>query len=958
MFFAQENQRQILMKLHSLFILFFVLVCGTAFSQEKGIITGKVLDAEMNNQTLPFANVFIKDTQIGNTTDFDGVYTFSVAPGTYTLVFSFIGYETVEIEGIVVTSDETTEVPDTTLGASEGVALDEVEIVATTKKQSVQALLTEQKNATEVTTSIGADELAQKSVSDAAGAVSKVAGVSQEEGSNNVYVRGLGDRYLNTTFNGLTLPSNSIDKKNIDLNLFTTDIIENISISKSYSPKFYGDFSAGNVNISSKEYTGDGFFDLNVGTSVNSNAAGKDFVKSEGTGSWGYYNRYDHNPFAVVVTHGVDPASAGLPIGYSIAGSAGTSFNFENDSRLSLFISGSFGTEYEFYEGSEIDFGTTINKSFPNVDRYKFSTNTTLLGAAIYRFNENHKLKYNSMFINSSGDEVGYYGTKGDGYNRESRSLVDTERGFYQMNVQFNQELVFVNQLIGEHSLNDKIELDWAMGYNNLYSHEPDRKRISIEDYFYHLDNDPNTHPVLFTNISFDNQRYFQEMEDQEFNSRAQINYEFSENMKMLVGYNGRTKEREFENIRYGYKNIDESLIVNPDNLNSIFNTQNILDSLIQTDVFRPIAPGNGSGSTNRPGLPENTYTGNLDAHGGFVSFEYTPNEKWLIVPGFRAESFQQEISYDVINLVNNPASLKVTEAFYLPSLNIRYSLTEDSNLRFSGSRTVSTPEFKEMAPYVYEGVTQRVGGNPDLLGHQDGLNYTNVKDVSFSDILNFDVKYEWFMGQGQMFSLAGFAKQIKDPVNLVVANDATGTQRYFRTGEKAMVFGVELEARKHILYNSEEMPMLTGGLNATYMHTEQDLYSTISGSYSTSFSKSKEELQGASPFILNADVNFKTTFGENINSNFNLIANYFDDRIFALGSGQLANMVEQGFASLDFVWRNTLGEDQNFEINLSAKNLLNPNIQITRESTQGETILLSSYKRGVDMGVSFKYKF
>ena len=171
------------------------------------------------------------------------------------------------------------------------------------------------------------------------------------------------------------------------------------------------------------------------------------------------------------------------------------------------------------------------------------------------------------------------------------------------------------------------------------------------------------------------------------------------------------------------------------------------LDSLIQTDVFRALTPQNGVGPTNRPGQLENTYNGNLEAHGGYISFEINLDNKWLIVPGFRAESFLQEIDYDVINLVNNPGSSKVIEEFYLPSINIKYALNDDQNLRLSASKTVSTPEFKEMAPIVYEGVTQRIGGNPDLLGRVEGNTYENVKDISYSDILNIDVKYENFIG-------------------------------------------------------------------------------------------------------------------------------------------------------------------------------------------------------------------
>lgn len=942
-----------------LITLVTLLISTVAFSQNKGTITGKVLDLEMNSEPLPFANVYIKGTEIGSTSDFDGLYTISATPGTYTLVFSFIGYETVEIPNIVVTSGNMTTVNDVNLKATEGVALEEVTIKGTSKKESFQSLLGEQKKAVEVKTSIGAQELSEKSVGDAAGAVAKISGVSKEEGSSNVYVRGLGDRYLNTTFNGLSLPSNSIDKKNIDLDLFTTDIIENVSISKSFSPRFYGDFSAGNVDITSKNFKGDWIFELSVGSGINSNAAGQErFMKSEGTGRFGFYNRYNHNPFAVVLSHGIDPENAGAPIGANISGIIGKSFDLnDEDARLSLFLSGSYENDFSFQDGLANDYSNTYNKRFPNVEEYSYGTNTTLLGSAIYKIDNNHKLSYNSLFSNSSGDKVGYYGTKGNGYLRESRSQVDTERGFYQMNVQFNQDMIFVNQLLGKHDLSEKLKLDWGIGYNKVYSNEPDRKRVSIEDYFYALDNDPNTNPVFLTNNSFDNQRYFQKMIDEELNGRVKMSYDINEKIKLNVGYNGRSKTRDFENIRYGYKNFDDSLLITDvNNLNQIFNVQNIKDSLIQTDVFRALAPEYGVGPTNRPGKLENVYEGHLEVHGGYASFEINLDDKWLIVPGLRAESFLQEIEYDVINLVNNPGSSKVIEEFFLPSLNIKYALTDNQNIRLSASKTVSTPEFKEMAPIVYEGVTQVTGGNPDLLGRIEGVNYTNVKDVSYSDILNIDAKYENFIGNGQVFSLAAFTKQIKDPINLVVANDATGTQRYFRTGEKATVYGVELEYRKHLMLDENENGKLTIGFNGTYMHTEQDLYSTISGSFSTGFNRSTEELQGASPFIFNADISYKPKLSEKISSTFNLIGNYYSDRIFALGSGQLGNKVEKGVPTLDFVWKNKIGEKS--ELNFSAKNLLNPKVKIIRELNDQEDIILSSFQRGMNIGIQYKYKF
>src|SRR5690606_39754132 len=65
------------------------------------------------------------------------------------------------------------------------------------------ALLAEQKNASLVIQRIGAQELSRVGVSDAAAAVSKMSGISKEEGSTQVYIRGLGDRYVTTSFNGL-----------------------------------------------------------------------------------------------------------------------------------------------------------------------------------------------------------------------------------------------------------------------------------------------------------------------------------------------------------------------------------------------------------------------------------------------------------------------------------------------------------------------------------------------------------------------------------------------------------------------------------------------------------------------------------------------------------------------------------------------------------------------------------
>lgn len=945
------------MKQKITFTILLLISCFLGYAQN-GTISGKVQDKEVNNDPLPFANISIKGTTKGTTSDFDGLYQITnIEPGTYTLVFSFVGYETKEIPNVVVNAGKTTTI-DVILGAN-AASLDAVVITTTTRKVSEAALLLEQKKAVDIKQSIGADELAKKGVGDAAGAVSKISGVSKQEGSSNVYVRGLGDRYLNTTFNGLPLPANDINKKNIELSLFASDVIENVSISKAYSSIQYGDFAAGNVNIDSKDYKGKGYLEAFAGTSINTNAIGENFVVSEGSGFFGDYARHNQNPFAVVLSHGVDPEDVSTPININFGISGGKSWNFENDSRLSVFGTVSFENAYEYRRGEATDFTTVEKKAFQDAEEFEYSTTTTAMGTVNYKINDKNKLKFNSLFINSSTNEVGYFGIDGKGRNRDA--ILNTDEGFYQMNAQFDQNQVYVNQLIGNHK-SEKFELDWAAGYNVVYAKQPDRKRISIENYQFALDNDPTTNPTFFSNVDYDNQRYFQDIDDTEFNGRLNLNYEVNKNFKLNLGYNGRSKERNFENIRYGYDIIDSDFaITDVNNLNSVFTPANL--NLTSGGIYeiKVINSFPGLSNTNRPGSAENTYKGNLDLFAGYANAEIKTG-KWLIVPGIRVESFDQSINYDVINLGNNGNSTaSAYENFILPSVNIRYALTEEQNLRLSASRTVSLPEFKETAPFVYIDVTNRIGGNPDLLGSSNP-NFINVSDVAYSNVLNFDLKYEWFFGKGEIFSVSAFAKQISDPVNRVVAFDATGTQRYFRTGEKADVYGVEIEIRKNLLQDKNEETLLSAGLNTTIMHTEQDLFDVIQGTYSVNFRNDSEQLQGASPFILNADISYAPTFGS-YKPTGNLVFSYFSDRIDALGSGQLGNIIEKSVPTLDFILKNEITED--FEINFSIKNLLNPKVKYVRETSEGDVLVtstngkgISNYDRGRNLGLQLKYKF
>jgi len=231
------------MKLKFLFFTLFICVIG--FSQNKGTITGVLLDKDSNNQSLPFANVQIKGTKIGTNTDVEGKYTITIAPGNYTVQFSFVGYETEEVPVTVVANGTVT--ANSSLGSG-SYKLKDVVVKSSGGREKETALSLEQKNAVVIKQSIGAQEMSRKGVSDVEEGLTKITGITKVE-SRGLFVRGLEDRYNNLLLNDLAVPSNNPFKKIIPLDIFPTDIVSVLETYKTFNTNLYGDFAGGTFNI-------------------------------------------------------------------------------------------------------------------------------------------------------------------------------------------------------------------------------------------------------------------------------------------------------------------------------------------------------------------------------------------------------------------------------------------------------------------------------------------------------------------------------------------------------------------------------------------------------------------------------------------------------------------------------------------------------------------------------------
>ncbi len=270
--------------------LFFTVLFSLTVIGQTGTVSGVILDKEYANEPLAFANITIKGTSQGTSTDDAGKYSITLKPGSYTLVIAYLGYETKEIPFTLKASEK--KIINHTLEAS-GVQLKDVVVEYTVLKEKESVLLQEQQKAVEIKQAIGAQELSRKGVSNAEAAVTKTSGVTKQQGVKNVVVRGLGDRYNSTSLNGLALPSDDPEYKNISLDFFGTEVIQNVAINKTFSASIMGDVGGANIDIASKELGKESEIDISFSSGVNNQTVNENFKLIDGT-NWFGTQRTNH----------------------------------------------------------------------------------------------------------------------------------------------------------------------------------------------------------------------------------------------------------------------------------------------------------------------------------------------------------------------------------------------------------------------------------------------------------------------------------------------------------------------------------------------------------------------------------------------------------------------------------------------------------------------------------------
>jgi len=906
-----------------LFILFI-----TAFSYaQTGSIVGKLTDKEYNNEPLAFANVLLKGTTIGTTSDFDGLYELNnLESGTYTIVVSFVGYETQEITVTVVT-DKVTEV-NVPMGAS-AASLDEVVITTTTKRESETALLIEQKKAVVIKESIGAERLSKIGVSDAATATTKIAGVTKSEGSGDIYIRGLGDRYLSTTMNGLPIPSDDVNNKNINLSLFSTNMIENVGISKTYTTSSYADQTSGNVDITSKGYSKKGA-SISLNSGYNTNVLGldgdfKSTVASEDA-TFGFHKK-QYALVDLITRQSWDPLKQKNTGDYGISLSGAHKFDLFGK-ELKVFVAGSHSNSYQYQEGIFRSYRSNIlDNEFTDTESFTTKTNTTGYVNLGLKLSDNHRIKISSLSVNTSNDNVYEQGRNAEGYVFDQDPQED---GAFVRDQNFKQTILLVNQIEGVHDIKENNKLTWAAGYNYVLAQEPNRIRNEANIL------DANT--VQYAHVGdFQQRKSSQKIEDIEYNAYINDAISFGtldedENypFKLNFGANFRQKDRVFSSQFIGVRARDFQ-VPSVDQFSETFTEDNFDNGLVlrEPDADR--------------------YDADLNIMAGYANLDFHFGEKISGNAGARFERDEINVLWDVANYVGRAGSVKKEYTGVYPSLNLKYELNDKHAIRFASSLTQTLPEFKELSPFEYVSPTGRVTKGNEALEK--------------SDVLNIDLKYEFFPSKGELFSATAFYKDVQNPINLTQTRGSSGIFQYANTGENANVYGIEFEARLGLIENEDEESILDFNTNITKMWFNQDILEEFQYNNIT-----ESDLQGASDLILNSSLSYNSQTEKEFNAT--ITGNYSSDKVFALGSPEdntnsdvfyNDEIIEKGFVSLDLVVSKMLTEK--LQIKLVGRNLLNPDIQQTQlikdinTGVETDEVVLS-YKKGAQVNLSLKYNF
>lgn len=955
-------------RLFSVAILFILGI--TAFAQ-KAIVRGQITD-KTNGETLPFANIYVKDdVSKGTTSDLDGNYTLKLEAGTYTIVYSFTSYANLEKELSLEAGK--TYIENIQMGTSNEVL---VEFTVTAEKKvsnTMAAFDREKMKATNMVDGTSSEQMQKTGDGDAGEVIKRVTGVSVE-GGKYVYVRGLGDRYTKTILNGMVIPGLDPDRNTIQMDIFPTNLIDNITVYKTFTPELPGDYTGGLVNIITKDFPSQKSLMFKAGlgyntvTTFNPNfilyPKGKlDFLgfddggrlmpvsptvrfpdPSEGKSSLTDYTKKFNPQMAVA------PSTAMMNQSYSFG--IGNQFNSDKrdlDYGYNFYVN--YQNNYQYYDNVRYnayrkDPDLSQNELYP--DRKSSGQMgqqnviwSALLGQSV-KINKIHKISLN-LFHTQNGQS--------QAANLTEQNFETNPGTLAKQSLQYTQRSVTNVNLSGKHNLKkNKWNASWSIAPSYSTIKDPDIRSTILEREGNPENNIPYTYS-LNASVGSEIRRIYRDLSEYNVNSKVDFEYSFKKKdsleSKIKFGASEIYKSRTYRIYDFVFGHEGNATLDQFDP-NYFFLDENLWT--VQTDQ-----------GTYAHGERElaNSFDATQSILGAYVMNELPVSEKFKAVYGVRAEkALNKYTGQDNSGTVLFNDSTVLDNLNFLPAVNLVYaikdSLFETMNLRASYAQTVARPSFREKSiAQIYDPI--------------QGRRYNGNIDLKQTLIHNADLRWEYFYGRTEVLSVSAFYKKFINPIEIVSFDLAPNEVKPTNAGE-ADVYGLELEARKRIGWTEKDYVKLFVGANYTWIksqinmnkiyidkgnkqYTEKEIRQSnardgqVIGDYRPMF--------GQSPYLINAFVSFSH---DSLGIDANLSYNVQGKRLAVIGIGAIPDVYEQPFHSLNFKISKKFGKNDQWKGSLTAQNLLNFARRRYYESYNAEPQVYDYFIQGRTISAQISY--
>lgn len=931
-------------------LIFVAMFLGINIANAQvGTVRGVVYDDELG-ETLPFSTIFVKEAQKGASTDLDGAFSIDLPVGIYTFDFSFVGMTTKSISEVEVKDGQVTEL-DVRLGNSTA-TLDEVVVTAKMIRNSESALLTLQKKSPNLMDGISKQTFRKIGDSDAGGAIKRVTGVSVE-GGKYVYVRGLGDRYTKTILNGLDIPGLDPDRNTIQMDLFPTNLIDNMVVLKTATPDVSGDFTGGIIDIATKDFPVSRSFNISVSGSYNpAMNFNKNALTYPGSSTdWlGFDNGKRDLPInanqviptlannstaLTTITERFDPVMGAekttSPMNFGVSVSTGDQINLKK-ATIGYNAAINYRNSTEFFEEVQYNFfikglnpATDYNFTLDQSQAGSLSKNNVmasgLAGMAVKW--DKHKLSLNALHIQNGESTAGQF---------INEKFIFNSAVLYRDNLEYSERSISNVNLKGEHSFGASggLKVDWSVA--------PTISKIE--------DKDVRVTPFRFEDDTFtiepsegaDPLRLYRNLSEENLSGRIDITKKFVNKFgdaKLKFGASNVYKHRDYSILQYNVRVAGQTQLE------------------INGDPNRLLAPENiwtvekGIGSYIRGNFePANTYDAVQTIAAGYVMSEMSLTSKLKAIYGLRLESFkhlytgQSNLGDEVYDNVEINSSIDL-----LPSANLVYALRENTNLRFAATRTLARPSFKEASiSQIYDALS--------------GVTFIGNLQLETTRITNLDVRYERFGENGQMLSLSGFYKMFQDPIEVVAYSQLAPNNITPRNVGQANVMGAEFEIRQNLgIETAGEKPFSVGS-NFTYVYSSVEMnpnefLSRVENARANEEIKNTRRLQGQSPYIANIFFNYSS---EEKGIEGNLSYNVQGKRLSVVGLGRNPDIFEMPFNALNMKVSKRFGKEQRGSVSFNGQNLLNAKLRKYYQGFNADSEIYQLFKPGVQLGFSVGY--